>query len=128
MFGCSDGIAGPFAGTIADRMNRKAIMILSDVVRAGLILILAFADSLWTVYICLFLVGMLSAIFVPAKNGKLKELIDQENMKSAMSITSMIDSGTKVLGPLLSGLLVSAFGTKWYFLLIQAPFLFQPCC
>ncbi len=109
-------------------MNRKAIMILSDVVRAGLILILAFADSLWTVYICLFLVGMLSAIFVPAKNGKLKELIDQENMKSAMSITSMIDSGTKVLGPLLSGLLVSAFGTKWYFLLIQAPFLFQPCC
>jgi len=115
-------LLGPFTGTIADRMNRKAIMILSDVVRAGLILILAFADSLWTVYICLFIVGMLSAIFVPAKNGKLKELIDQENMKSAMSITSMIDSGTKVLGPLLSGLLVSAFGTKMVFFIDSGTF------
>ncbi|MBT2638658.1 MFS transporter [Bacillus sp. ISL-39] len=116
-------LLGPFTGTIADRMNRKAIMILSDVVRAGLILILAFADSLWMVYICLFMIGMLSAIFVPAKNGKLKELIHQENMKSAMSITSMIDSGTKVLGPLLSGLLVSAFGTKMVFIMDSGTFI-----
>ncbi|MBT2663019.1 MFS transporter [Bacillus sp. ISL-45] len=116
-------LLGPFTGTIADRMNRKAIMIFSDVVRAGLILTLAFADSLWMVYICLFMVGMLSAIFVPAKNGKLKELIDQEHMKSAMSITSMIDSGTKVLGPLLSGLLVSVFGTKMVFIMDSGTFI-----
>lgn len=115
-------LLGPFTGTIADRFNRKALMIVSDLVRAGLILILAFADSLVTVYICLFMVGMLSAIFVPAKNGKLKELIHQENMKSAMSITSMIDSGTKVLGPLLSGLLVSAFGTQLVFFIDSGTF------
>jgi MFS family permease len=115
-------LLGPFTGTVADRFNRKTIMVLSDVVRAGLILILAFTDSLWTVYICLFMVGMLSAVFVPAKNGKLKELIEQENMKSAMSITSMIDSGTKVLGPLLSGLLVSAFGTKMVFFIDSGTF------
>lgn len=115
-------LLGPFTGTIADRFNRKALMIVSDLVRAGLILILAFANSLWTVYICLFMIGMLSAIFVPAKNGKLKEIINQENMKSAMSITSMIDSGTKVLGPLLSGLLVSAFGTQLVFFIDSGTF------
>lgn len=115
-------LLGPFTGTIADRFNRKALMIVSDIVRAGLILILAFANSLWTVYICLFMIGMLSAIFVPAKNGKLKEIINQDNMKSAMSITSMIDSGTKVLGPLLSGLLVSAFGTQLVFLIDSGTF------
>ena len=116
-------LLGPFTGTVADRFNRKALMIISDLARAGLILVLAFAESLLTVYICLFMVGMLSAIFVPAKNGKLKELIgDQENIKSAMSITSMIDSGTKVLGPLLSGLLVSAFGTKLVFLIDSGTF------
>jgi MFS family permease len=115
-------LLGPFTGTIADRFNRKALMILSDLVRAGLILILAFANSLWTVYICLFMIGILSAVFVPAKNGKLKELIDQENMKSAMSITSMIDSGTKVLGPLLSGMLVSAFGTQLVFFIDSGTF------
>jgi MFS family permease len=115
-------LLGPFTGTIADRFNRKTLMIVSDLVRAGLVLVLAFAGSLVTVYICLFLVGMLSAIFVPAKNGKLKELIDQEKMKSAMSITSMIDSGTKVLGPLLSGILVSAFGTQLVFFIDSGTF------
>lgn len=116
-------ILGPFTGTIADRFSRKALMIFSDLVRSGLILILAFANSLWTVYVCLFMVGMLSAVFVPAKNGKLKELIPDESMKSAMSITSMIDSGTKVLGPLLSGLLVTAFGTKLVFFIDSGTFL-----
>ncbi|MBS8266236.1 MFS transporter [Mesobacillus boroniphilus] len=116
-------LLGPFTGTIADRLNRKALMIVSDLVRAGLILVLAFASSLVTVYVCLFMVGMLSAIFVPAKNGKLKELIAQENMKSAMSITSMIDSGTKVLGPLLSGLLVAAFGTQLVFFIDSGTFI-----
>lgn len=116
-------LLGPFTGTIADRFNRRALMIFSDLIRAGLILILAFADSLWTVYICLFLVGMLSAIFVPAKNGKLKEMVNQATMKSAMSITSMIDSGTKVMGPLLSGLLVSAFGTQLVFFIDSGTFI-----
>ena len=115
-------LLGPFTGTIADRLNRNVLMILSDLVRALLILVLAFADSLATVYVCLFMVGMLSALFVPAKNGKLKELIHQEKMKSAMSITSMIDSGTKVLGPLLSGLLVAAFGTQLVFLIDSGTF------
>lgn len=116
-------LLGPFTGTIADRFNRKSLMIFSDLIRAGLILALAFAESLWTVYICLFIVGMLSAVFVPSKNGKLKELVDQENMKSAMSITSMIDSGTKVLGPLLSGMLVSAFGTQLVFFIDSGTFI-----
>ncbi|NBI29100.1 MFS transporter [Chengkuizengella marina] len=116
-------LLGPFAGTIADRFNRKTLMVLSDWVRAGLILVLAFANSIWTVYVCLFLIGMLSAVFVPAKNGKLKELVPDTHMKSAMSITSMIDSGTKVLGPLLSGLLVAAFGTKLVFFIDSATFM-----
>ncbi|MDP5276311.1 MFS transporter [Chengkuizengella axinellae] len=116
-------LLGPIAGTVADRVSRKMLMMISDWVRAGLILLLAFADSIWTVYVCLFLIGMLSAVFIPAKNGKLKELVHENHMKSAMSITSMIDSGTKVLGPLLSGLLVAAFGTKLVFYIDSATFM-----
>ncbi|MCC3359386.1 MFS transporter [Bacillus sp. REN16] len=105
-------LLGPVAGTVADRFSRKALMITSDLVRAGLILVLTLADTIWVVYICLFTIGVFSAVFIPAKNGKLKELVAHHDMKSAMSITSMIDSSTKVLGPLLSGILVTAFGTN----------------
>ncbi|MFG6149178.1 MFS transporter [Halobacillus sp. B23F22_1] len=115
-------LLGPAAGTVADRMNRKLLMMMSDLVRAGLFLVLAFAETLWLVYLCLFTIGAFSAVFVPAKNGKLKELVAPEHMKSAMSVTSMIDSSTKVMGPLLSGLLVAAFGAKIVFFIDSASF------
>lgn len=116
-------LLGPIAGTVADRFSRKALMVTSDLVRAGLIIVLAMAETLWMVYICLLAIGAFSAVFVPAKNGKLKELIVDEQMKSAMSITSMIDSGTKVMGPLVSGMLVTAFGSKLVFYIDSLTFI-----
>lgn len=115
-------VLGPFAGTVADRFNRKVLMLTSDLVRAGLILILAFVDTLWGVYICLFAIGAFSTVFIPAKNGKLKELVKTEEMKSAMAITAMIDSSTKVIGPLISGVLVAAFSTQLVFYMDAATF------
>ena len=114
---------GPVAGMIADRFSRKTLMIVSDVVRAGLILILTIATSLWMVYATLLTIGIFSALFIPAKNGKLKEVVAEEDMKGAMSITSMIDSSTKILGPLVSGLLVTVFGAQQVFIIDSATFL-----
>ncbi|UOQ43642.1 MFS transporter [Halobacillus salinarum] len=119
---------GPVAGTIADRFSRKALMITSDVIRAGLILVLTIAGSLWVVYLCLFLTGIFSAVFIPAKNGKLKELVEERSMKSAMSITSMIDSSTKILGPLLSGIFVALIGAKPVFIVDSVTFVLSAIC
>ncbi len=116
-------LLGPVAGMMADRFNRKGLMIGSDLVRAGLILMLSFAETLWMIYLCLFVIGLFSALFVPAKNGKLKEVVGDGEMKSAMSITSMIDSTTKVMGPLLSGVLVAAFGAQIVFIIDSATFI-----
>ncbi|SFK09250.1 Predicted arabinose efflux permease, MFS family [Halobacillus dabanensis] len=114
---------GPVAGIIADRFSRKTLMIASDVVRAALILVLTIATSLWMVYATLLTIGIFSALFIPAKNGKLKEVVAEEDMKGAMSITSMIDSSTKILGPLISGLLVTVFGAQQVFIIDSATFL-----
>ncbi|MGD6802935.1 MFS transporter [Rossellomorea aquimaris] len=115
-------VFGPVSGAIADRLDRKKLMIISDVVRGILILLLTLASSVWMVYIILFATGIFSSVFVPAKNGKLKELVKDENIKGAMSLTSMIDSSTKVLGPLISGILVSSFGTYNVFYIDSATF------
>jgi len=118
-------LLGPVAGTIADRFSRKQLMVLSDIVRAGLFVLLALANTLWMVYICLFTIGLFSAVFNPAKNGKLKELVPNEEIKSAMSITAMIDSATKIFGPILSGILVSAAGTTPVFYINSVSFIFS---
>ena len=115
-------VFGPAAGMVADRFSRKTLMIVSDVVRAGLILLLTVASSLWMVYATLLAVGIFSSLFIPAKNGKLKEIVAEEDMKGAMSITSMIDSSTKILGPLVSGLLVTVFGAQQVFMIDSATF------
>ncbi|PGL66783.1 MFS transporter [Bacillus sp. AFS055030] len=118
-------LLGPVAGTIADRFSRKQLMVLSDIVRAGLFVLLALANTLWMVYICLFTIGLFSAVFNPAKNGMLKELVPNDEIKSAMSITTMIDSATKIFGPILSGILVSAAGTTPVFYINSVSFIFS---
>ncbi|MCA1055729.1 MFS transporter [Rossellomorea aquimaris] len=115
-------LLGPISGTIADRMERKTLMILSDVIRGGLILLLVLASNVWMVYICLFLIGIFSSVFVPAKNGKLKEIVADEQIKGAMSLTSMIDSSTEVIGPLVSGILVTTVGAHNVFYIDSATF------
>lgn len=114
---------GPIAGSLADRLNRKTLMVVSDLIRAGLILILTIADTILVVYVCLFAVGIFSSVFIPAKNGKLKEIVSENEMKSAMSLSAMIDSSTKVLGPFLSGMLVSALGSQLVFLVDSITFI-----
>ncbi|MBA2175844.1 MFS transporter [Halobacillus locisalis] len=116
-------LLGPVAGIVADRLNRKVLMIVSDVVRAALILLLTVVSELWMVYAILLAVGVFSSVFIPAKNGKLKELVDQKDMKGAMSLTSVIDSSTKILGPLLSGLLVTLMGAQMVFIIDSGTFL-----
>lgn len=113
---------GPITGALADRLERKMLMVVSDVVRGGLILLLTLATEVWMVYIVLFTIGIFSSFFVPAKNGKLKELVSDVQIKGAMSFSSMIDSSTKVIGPLVSGILVSMVGPTNVFYIDSATF------
>ncbi|OKP99915.1 MFS transporter [Paenibacillus sp. P46E] len=103
-------LGGPFAGYLSDRMDRKAIMIGSDLVRAGIVACLVFAGSLWQVYVLLLAKGVLDVMFSPAKSGKLKELVPPEQMDQAVALSSSIEQITKIIGPAIGGLLVAAVG------------------
>ncbi|AHV95478.1 MFS transporter [Paenibacillus sabinae] len=116
-------LGGPFAGVAADRLNRKALMIVSDVVRAVIVASLIFAGSLAQVYILLLLKGTMDVIFSPAKSGKLKELVPASQMDAAVSISSSVEQITKILGPALGGLLVAMFGINACYLIDAVTFL-----
>lgn len=116
-------LTGPFAGTLADRLNRKWLMIVADGARIIIVGALIFADQIWHVYILLVLKSLFDVIFSPAKNGKLKEIVPREQLAQAVSISSVIEQMSKIIGPALGGLLVAAFGITWCFVLDSASFL-----
>lgn len=62
-------LTGPFAGTLADRMNRKWMMITADAARIIIVGAFIFADQIWHVYVLLILKSLFDVMFSPAKNG-----------------------------------------------------------
>ncbi len=116
-------VLGPVAGVIADRMNRKTIMVCSDFFRCIIILGLIVASVPWHVYILLILLGIFSSLFTPAKSGMLKEIVSDDDMQQAASISSVIQDAAKIIGPAISGFLVTTAGISSVFILDSASFL-----
>lgn len=116
-------LTGPFAGTLADRLNRKWLMITADGVRIIIVGAFIFADQIWHVYVLLILKSLFDVVFSPAKNGKLKEIVPHHQLAQAVSISSVIEQMSKIIGPALGGLLVAAFGVTWCFVLDATSFL-----
>lgn len=120
-------IGGPLAGMLADRMERKKLMIISDIARFVIVIGLVFVTELWQVYLILIIKGAFDVLFSPAKNGKLKEIIPHQHMEKAVSYSSIIEQGSKIIGPAIGGMLTAAFGVSVCFMIDAATFLVSAC-
>jgi MFS family permease len=116
-------VFGVFAGVLADRYDRKKIMIISDIIRAVVVVGVVFSSSIWVVYLLIFVKSSFGALFSPAKNGVIKEVVPDQQMQQAVAISAMIDNGSKIVGPMISGLLVASAGVYWAFYLDAGSFL-----
>lgn len=114
---------GPVAGVLADRFNRTLLMIISNLVMALLIAVIPLLPARWEVFVILIGVGTFQALFSPAEQAKLKEVVPDELMHQAVSTNSSITQLTKIIGPGLSGLLVAALGTMSAYYLDSVSFL-----
>ncbi|PLR67197.1 MFS transporter [Bacillus sp. UMB0893] len=110
-------VLSPFCGVLADRYDRKKLMIFSDVIRAAVVVGFVFAPSLPYLLVLLVMKSGFGALFDPAKNGKIKEIVDGDHMQQAVSISGIIENGSKIIGPVISGILVSTAGVYWAFYL-----------
>lgn len=104
---------GPLTGVLADKFDRKKLMIVSDLCRCVIMVVVVFfTDKVWLLYVLFFLKGSFESLFTPAKNGKLKEYVRMEQMEQAVSITTVIDFGSKIIGPAVGGILVASLGVN----------------
>jgi MFS family permease len=117
----------PFSGILADRGNRKMLMISADIGRGACMFGLLFAGSeetLWIAYPLVFLATMFSSLFQPAMSSVLPALVgDEEKLVEANSIWSQMDSVSFVLGPALGGVLALLGAPELAFAINGATFL-----
>ncbi|WEG11778.1 MFS transporter [Pullulanibacillus sp. KACC 23026] len=119
---------GSLAGTLADRMDRKFLMVLSDLTRAAIMVGIVVASQLFEVYLLVALLSLFSTLFEPAKQGKLKEIVAEELLQSAVSTSQLINNGAKIVGPIIGGALIAITSVTWAFYIDACSFLVSALC
>jgi MFS family permease len=116
----------PIAGVIADRYDRRKIMIISDLLRVVTVLgflLIRSADQLWLFYLLTATQFILSALFVPARSAALANLVDQRDLVTANALDSFTWSTMFALGAFLGGVIATLFGNQTAFVMDAATFL-----
>ena len=119
-------VVGPLAGVVADRFNRRTVMIVSDVLRAVVVLGFLFVrrpDQIWLIYTLTVLQLAFSTFFEPAKSAAIPSIVAERELVSANAITSVTWSAMLTLGAVAGGLVTGWFGTDAAFVIDSATYL-----
>lgn len=113
-------IFGSLSGVVADRFSRRSIMIVSDLLRALVVLGFLFvrrADQLWIIYTLTVLQLGLSTFFEPAKTAVIPSIVSDRELVAANAISSVTWSVMLTLGAFVGGMVTGWFGSDVAFIL-----------
>ncbi|WP_088072307.1 MFS transporter [Gottfriedia luciferensis] len=108
-----------WAGSLIDRMNKRNLMVILDVLRGLLILLLPSISSLYLIFGIVFIVNMASSIFYPTSITYITKLIPKDMRLRFNALRSLVQSGGFLTGPAIAGLLFM-IGTPKFAIYINA--------
>ncbi|GAB5437654.1 MFS transporter [Falsiruegeria mediterranea] len=104
----------PIAAAFAEQINRRTMLVLLDVVRAGVAICLPFVTEIWQIYALIFLMQAASAGFSPTFQATIPDLLpDEEEYTNALSLSRLAYDLESLLSPMLAAVLLTlvAFDT-----------------
>jgi len=116
-------LLGPFAGVLADRFNRKKLMIISDVARGLLVAVFAIlfmTDHLavWMLFVITALTSIFETVQHPARAAVRPSLVRTEDLITSNSMHSFSENAGQLIGMACSGVTIATLGMPGRF----------PCC
>lgn len=119
---------GPFAGAVADRYDRKKIIVLSDFINGGIvgiIAILIFTGSmeLWMLYMLAAFRSVVSTFFGPAVSAVIPSIVQKEQLLKANSMNQLSRDFTGILGYAAGGAMIAIMGIPGLFLFDSISFI-----
>lgn len=91
-------LLGPVAGVVADRISRRTIMVISDLLRAALVLGLVFVERPALIITLIFLAAAVSVFFGPASGALLPNVVTKEQLVTAGSLNVMTQRMAMLIG------------------------------
>lgn len=117
-------IFGPYAGVLADRIDRKKILYTTHFIRMAIVAALPFVQSLWQLYSLIFLLNIFNAFFIPAFKSAIPQVIGKkENYSNAIVLSNATWQLLGMLGPGLAGGLAAFMGARQIFFFDAATFM-----
>lgn len=112
---------GAWAGVIADRFDKRKLLILTNVAGAILSLLLGLATvtgvvTLWMVCVVAGLLGLVTALDNPTRQTFTFEMVGRERLTNAVSLNTATFTTARVLGPTIAGFLITSVGIGECFL------------
>jgi MFS family permease len=121
-------LAGPLAGVALDRMDRKRIMIASDLIRGAIALCFIFTigrHGTWLLYLLSGLLMFASPFFTSGRASILPTIASKEELHTANSLTQTTQWTTLTVGTMLAGIVAMQFGYEWAFFFNSLSFFFS---
>jgi MFS family permease len=116
-------LASPFVGVLADRLDRRAVLVAADLARAILVLGLIFVRDLPAIYALVFLLGAAQTVFNPTVRAAFPGVVGGGDLTRANALISGTFSFSVMAGPALGGVLVASVGVEAAFLIDALTFL-----
>ena len=113
-------LVAPIGGTVADRFNRRRIVIATQMMSMILAFILAALTlthriQVWQIMVLAAGLGMVNAFDIPARQAFLMDMVGREDLMNAIALNSSMFNGARILGPAVAGIVVAWVGEGWCF-------------
>ncbi len=112
----------PFAGVLADRVDRKKILYVTHFIRMGIVGCLPFVTAEWQIYALVFLLNVFNAFFTPTYKAIIPQVVDKKYYREAIGLSAATFQLLGVLGPGLAGILAVWLGARDIFLVDAVSF------
>ncbi|MBG9944258.1 MFS transporter [Brevibacillus formosus] len=112
-------IFGPLGGLMADRFDRKKVMVACDLVRGFValsFLLVSEKSDLWIIYAGTFLLVAFSSLYNPSRMSLLPKIVDPEELATANALDQSIFGIVMAIGSLIGGIFIALWGSDLAFL------------
>lgn len=104
-------LAGPVTARVVNRWDRRRTMLLTDAIRAGIVLAIPWVHQLWWVYVWAFLLEVCGLVFLPARDASIPDLAGADDLPLANGLMLGSSYGTIPLGAAAFGGIAAWLGS-----------------